>query len=60
MGRDPNKCRYCGRRSERISLGLSCFHCGRKHDVIQLETIVAVVIAVALVAVGAAVARFLV
>lgn len=59
MKRDTWKCRYCGRRSERISLGLSCFHCGRKPDVIQIETIWATVIAVGLVAVGAGVARFL-
>ena len=38
MRRDTWKCRYCGRRSERVSLGLSCFHCGRRPDVIQIET----------------------
>ena len=26
---DYEKCRHCGRRSERVTLGLSCFHCGR-------------------------------
>jgi hypothetical protein len=27
---DSWRCSHCGRRSERVSLGQCCFHCGRK------------------------------
>lgn len=60
MRRDPMRCPHCKRRSERVALGQSCFHCGRtasKH--IQVETIWAIVVAVALVALGAQIARWL-
>ena len=47
---EHDKCRHCGRRSERISLGLSCFHCGHHNkDRTVGEILVLVLIALGIV-----------
>ena len=35
VAQDSWKCRFCGRRSERVSLGMSCFHCGHTQEPFQ-------------------------
>jgi len=60
MKREPTQCRFCGRRSERVALGLSCFHCGRHPDAykIRLNAHTLVLMVIGSAAIGAAIARW--
>jgi hypothetical protein len=61
MKRDANVCRYCGRRSERVALGLTCFYCGKSPNAFKvvIHPLTFVVCLIVAAAAGAAVARYL-
>lgn len=43
------KCHWCGRHSERVSLGLACFHCGHRRDELRTAGLITWLLLVALI-----------
>lgn len=56
--KEPDRCPYCKRRSERIAFGLSCFHCGRTPRKVNMKPMYFLLVVAWAAAIGATIARY--